>query len=143
MHAGRESLIVGDLAQQADELSVLRRVQARRQGRFVLDGHSADPLRQRRPPIGEVQGAVASITGVAPPLEERACFEGVEQAHHPARGHPEVRGERLLALPRLASDQMNLAYATAGYLMWVHAITLHAVLVLPALASLAISIARS
>jgi hypothetical protein len=40
-----------------------------------------------------------------------------------------VRGEQLLR-----SGSPGLAYATAGYLKWVHAITLHAVLVLPALA---------
>ena len=40
-----------------------------------------------------------------------------------------VRGEQLLR-----SGSRGLAYDTAGYLKWVHAITLHAVLVLPALA---------
>jgi len=40
-----------------------------------------------------------------------------------------VRGEQLIA----AGDR-TLAYDTAGYLKWFHAVTLHAVLVLPALA---------
>jgi hypothetical protein len=40
-----------------------------------------------------------------------------------------VRGEQLLR-----SGSPGIAYATAGYLKWVHAITLHALLVLPSLA---------
>jgi hypothetical protein len=40
-----------------------------------------------------------------------------------------VRGEQLIA-----AGQRTLAYDTAGYLKWFHAVTLHAVLVLPALA---------
>jgi hypothetical protein len=40
-----------------------------------------------------------------------------------------VRGEQLIA-----AGQRSLAYDTAGYLKWFHAVTLHAVLVLPALA---------
>ena len=40
-----------------------------------------------------------------------------------------VRGEQLIA-----AGERSLAYDTAGYLKWFHAVTLHAVLVLPALA---------
>jgi hypothetical protein len=40
-----------------------------------------------------------------------------------------VRGEQLIA-----AGQRSPAYDTAGYLKWFHAVTLHAVLVLPALA---------
>jgi hypothetical protein len=40
-----------------------------------------------------------------------------------------VRGEQLIA-----AGERTLAYETAGFLTWFHAITLHAVLVLPALA---------
>jgi hypothetical protein len=40
-----------------------------------------------------------------------------------------VRGEQLIA-----GGERGLAYDTAGYLKWFHAVTLHAVLVLPALA---------
>jgi hypothetical protein len=40
-----------------------------------------------------------------------------------------VRGEQLIS-----AGERSLAYDTAGYLKWFHAVTLHAVLVLPALA---------
>ncbi len=54
---------------------------------------------------GQVEGVMPAVVGIAPPLDQAAFLEVVDEQHQAAGRGPQLSRELLLALPGLRRDQ--------------------------------------
>jgi hypothetical protein len=97
--AGGEAGVVGDALEQTDELAPLRRLERGEDPLVVRVGDGRGPVQQPPRRRRQMDRMGATVTGVAPPLDEPTHLEIIEEADHGVPMDRHEVGELLLRLP--------------------------------------------
>lgn len=104
MHAGRQSLFVGDAAAQIPQLCSLLFIQRGAETLFVFGGDPRKLVQHLPSFLREMELVISAIFGAAPAFEDSLVFEVIDQAHHAAGHHAKVLGQSLLADAGIGCD---------------------------------------
>jgi hypothetical protein len=106
--------MTGDPGEQGVELCTLGGVERGADVVFVRCADLAELGHEAGAVVGEVEGVVAAVAGVAAALGEAAFLELVEEEHQPTGRRAELAGEGLLAPSGLPGDQAQQACLSWG-----------------------------
>lgn len=106
MNAGDQTLGGGDPFEQAVELGPFIGLEPGADLLFVGGAEGGHiPEQELATGLGQVEGVLPPIFGVAATLDQAPFFQRVDQQHESGGGRPQLGGHRLLALSRLPGDQ--------------------------------------
>jgi hypothetical protein len=114
MYAVPQPLLDRDTLQQLEQLPALSHGQRGQQAALGVATDALEPGDQDLALTGEVQRVDPAVAGTAAALDQPTLLEVVEQRDHPARGHPELVRDRLLAATRVLShypEYANMCWA--------------------------------
>jgi hypothetical protein len=99
MHPGRQTVMVGEAAEEQEELLSLTCAQGGAKGVVVCLCHIGDLAHDVRSLVRESERVEAPVLGVVAPLEQTTLLELVEEGDQAARQHSQQGRQRLLTDP--------------------------------------------